>query len=126
MLSISKRKYLKSLNTKKYRLIENKIVIEGFRMINDAIDYKVYFEHIWISEKQSSKTNCKKLVYKLKQNKISYSIESQINVKSLCSTQNSQGIIGLINISLYPLFLWGFGFFSFGERKLLEKSLIFK
>ena len=110
MLSINKRKYLKSLNTKKYRLIENKIVIEGFRMINDAIDYKVYFEHIWISEKQSSKTNCKKLVYKLKQNKIPYSFESKINIKSLSSTQNSQGIIGLININqLYNSELINFG-----------------
>ena len=35
-------------------------------------------------------------------------------------------VIGLINLSLYPLFLWVFGFFSFGERKLIKKSLIFK
>ena len=37
MLSINKKKYLKSLDIKKYRQIEKKTFVEGFRIINEAL-----------------------------------------------------------------------------------------
>ena len=50
MLSKNKIKYLKSLNIKKYRSMENKIVLEGFRLVKEALNQKINFEFIWINE----------------------------------------------------------------------------
>ena len=57
MLSISKKKYLKSLYNKKFRLIENKTLIEGVRVINEALKTGFKFDHIWIDEKFNSNLN---------------------------------------------------------------------
>ena len=96
MLSINKKKYLKSLYQKKNRLVENKAIIEGFRIINEAINSGLLFEHIWISEKYNS--NSKENLFfikKLDKNNIPYSFEKDKDIQSISSTKNSQGIIGL-------------------------------
>ena len=55
MLSINKIKYLNSLSVKKYRLAEQKVLLEGFRIINEAIKTSLIFEHVWINENLKSK-----------------------------------------------------------------------
>ena len=57
MLSINKKKYLKSLNIKKNRLSENKILIEGLRIIEEAMNAKIKFDHIWLSQKYDNGTH---------------------------------------------------------------------
>ena len=57
ILSQPKIKYLRSLEIKKNRVKENKIVLDGKRLIDEAINQEVAIEHIWISEAQKDKTN---------------------------------------------------------------------
>ena len=98
MLSNNKIKYLKSLYRKKNRLQENKIIIEGIRIINEAISKNAEVEHIWINEKNKSNKYLEKLIDTCKLNKISFTFESEIHIKSISDTKNSQGVLALINI----------------------------
>ena len=50
MLSINKIKYLKSLSIKKFRQAEQKVLLEGYRIISESIKSSLRFEHIWINE----------------------------------------------------------------------------
>ena len=50
MLSINKIKYLKSLSIKKYRLTEQRVLLEGYRIISESLNSSLIFEHIWINE----------------------------------------------------------------------------
>ena len=49
MISKNKIKLLKCLNKKKYRLKQKKAIIEGRRLIDEAINSKVDIETIWFT-----------------------------------------------------------------------------
>tara|TARA_Y100000994_G_scaffold123548_1_gene101420 strand:- start:1393 stop:2163 length:771 start_codon:yes stop_codon:yes gene_type:complete len=96
MLSINQIKYLKSLNQKKFRQKENKIVLDGFRIIEEAINQNIYIEYIWI-QKDFENDQVKKSFFKtLKKNNIKYSFESEKDIQRISQTKNSQGILALL------------------------------
>ncbi len=98
MLSISKKKYLKSLYNKKFRLIENKTLIEGVRVINEALKTGFKFDHIWIDEKfNNNDTNNIFLINQLKDKNIPFTYEKNKDIKSISDTKNSQGLVALID-----------------------------
>ena len=100
MLSINKKKYLKSLNNKKYRLKENKILIEGLRIIEEAINSNFDFEHIWLSNKYNEESDkIFSLLQNIETNNISYSFEKEKDIQSISDTRNSQGLLGLIDVA---------------------------
>ena len=100
MLSINKKKYLKSLNIKKNRLSENKILIEGLRIIEEAMNAKIKFDHIWLSKKYDNGTHkISDFIKKINNNNISFTFEKDKDMESISNTKNSQGLLGLIDIS---------------------------
>jgi len=100
MLSINKKKYLKSLNNKKNRLSENKILIEGLRIMKEAINAKIKFEHIWISNKYNDETfKISNFIKTINNNNISFTFEKDKDIESISNTKNSQGLLGLIDTS---------------------------
>ena len=103
ILSQSKIKYLCSLELKKNRIRENKIILDGERLIDEAINQEVTIEHIWISENHENKNE---FVKKIKLNNINYTFEKEKIIKKISNTKNSQGIIALVtteNIYNYNL-----------------------
>jgi len=98
MLSPNKIKYLRSLDRKKNRVIENKIVLDGRRLINEAIDHHIDIEHIWISDFLEENSNKDEFINKIKINKIKFSYEKEKNIRKVSNTKNSQGIIALVPI----------------------------
>jgi len=99
MLSKNKIKYLNSLKRKKNRLIEKKILLEGYRIISEAVLFKKNIKHVWISNNIKSKTNICSIVQKLKNNKIDFSYEDHKLLQLISSTKNSQGIFALASIN---------------------------
>ena len=95
ILSQSKIKYLRSLEQKKNRLKEKKIVLDGRRLIDEAINQNVNIEHIWISKNQKDENDFMK---KIESNNINCSFEKEKIIKKISNTKNSQGIIALISI----------------------------
>ncbi len=98
MLSLNKIKYLRSLERKKNRTKENKIVLDGRRLIDEAINNNVNIEYIWISNLLEINENKDELINKIKKNKIKFSYEKEKNINKVSNTKNSQGIIALISI----------------------------
>ena len=95
MISQNKIKYLKSLEQKKFRTKEKKIVLDGLRLIDEAINQKMIIDCIWITE---NKNLSKNFLKKIEANKIQYSYEKEKELHKVSNTKNSQGILALISI----------------------------
>ena len=98
MLSINKIKYLKSLSIKKYRQAEQKVLLEGYRIISESIKSSLRFEHIWINENLKSNKDIKILLDIIKEQNISFNFENEKKIKSISNTKNTQGVLALVNI----------------------------
>ena len=97
MLSINQIKYLKSLNQKKFRQKENKIVLDGFRIIEEAINQNIYIEYIWIQKDFENDKVKESFLKTLKKNNIKYSFELEKDIQRISQTKNSQGILALLD-----------------------------
>ena len=98
MLSLNKLKYLRSLELKKNRSKEKKIVLDGYRLINEALSHNINIEHVWIENSNEDNLSYQDLVKKIKDNKISFSYENKKDIKKICNTKHSQGILALASI----------------------------
>jgi len=98
MLSINKIKYLKSLSIKKYRQAEQRVLLEGYKIISESLNSSLIFEHIWINENLKSNKDIKILLDIIKEKNISFNFECEKKIKSISNTKNTQGLLALVNI----------------------------
>ena len=101
MISKNKIKFLKCLNIKKYRLRNKKAILEGRRLINEAINSGADIETIWFTEDALKHNANQPLIDKIKNSKILYDEMTIDDLDMLSNTENSQGIIAEININQY-------------------------
>jgi len=94
MISQNQIKFLRSLEQKKIRMIEKKIILDGKRIINEAINQQIDIQHIWISEDSSNK----EFIEKIKLKGINFSHEKDKDIKKISNTLNTQGVLALISI----------------------------
>lgn len=88
-------KEIKKLKEKKHRIKSNKYIIEGLRFLEEAIKSKVSIDSIIFTE--SFKVKNPELFLKINENiKLIQMNESLL--KQLCSTENPQGVVGVINM----------------------------
>ena len=88
-------KEIKKLKEKKHRIKSNKYLIEGLRFVEEAIKSKVSIDSIIFTE--SFKEKNPDLFLKINEN-IKLIQMNETLLKQLCSTENPQGIIGVINM----------------------------
>ncbi|MGG7154060.1 TrmH family RNA methyltransferase [Clostridium perfringens] len=88
-------KEIKKLKEKKHRIKSNKYLIEGLRFIEEAIKSKVSIDSIIFTE--SFKEKNPELFLKINEN-IKLIQMNEALLKQLCSTENPQGIVGVINM----------------------------
>ena len=88
-------KEIKKLKEKKHRIKSNKYLIEGLRFVEDAIKSKVSIDSIIFTE--SFKEKNPDLFLKINEN-IKLIQMNEALLKQLCSTENPQGIVGVINM----------------------------
>lgn len=79
-------KYLLKLKDKKYRILENKYLIEGYHLVNEAYQAKVLKEVLYIEDNNNY-------------NDVSNIKVNEAIIKKLSSTINPQNIIGVCEIS---------------------------
>ncbi len=101
MISKNKIKFLKCLKQKKYRLKQKKAILEGRRLIDEAINAGSNIETIWFTEKALKNHSNKILIDKIKNHKILFDEISIDDLDDISNTEHSQGIIAEINISIY-------------------------
>jgi TrmH family RNA methyltransferase len=97
MISKNQIKYLSSLSVKKNSQKHQKVLLEGYRLIEESIKAGADIEHIYITENSKNKISTKVL------ESIDYDIISEIDLKKISDTKNSQGIIATANIEKYYL-----------------------
>lgn len=95
MLTKSRLKYYSSLLNKKHRIDEKKFLVEGHKLIIEALD-SGYTCEIIIVLKESEAEN-QNLIKQLSRKKINTEIIKPSDFEKLCDTKNPQGIIGVFH-----------------------------
>ncbi len=93
MLTKNQIKYYSSFLNKKFRQQEKKFIVEGIKLIAEALDSN-YSCEIIIALKESVTEN---LIKQLNRKKINTEIVKSADFEKLCDTKNPQGIIGVFN-----------------------------
>ncbi|MBC8214721.1 MAG: RNA methyltransferase [Candidatus Marinimicrobia bacterium] len=98
MISKSTIKLLRSLSVKKYRLKEKLFLIEGTRLFSEALKSNYPIKHIWVLEETIENSSIQKLLTEFRTSKTPIDIVSQIEIKQISETIQSQGIVGIAQI----------------------------
>ena len=101
MLSATRIKQLKSLSQKKFRRHENRFLLEGFRLIDQALSANAEIEEIWITKKNLESSHGKETIQKIECKNIPWSISTDKIIRQISHSMNDQGIIALAPIPIY-------------------------
>ena len=86
---------IKKLKEKKYRNIENKFIVEGFRFVSEALQSEFQVAIVIVCEDQGSRYKKFEIEHMLQLDTKVYYIKKQLfNV--LCSTESPQGILAVV------------------------------
>ena len=88
-------KYLASLKQKKFRTLNQELIIEGSKLILDAIKYKQTIKKIIYCSKDDTFSEIRE---KAKNNNIELALCSNKDAERISDTQNSQKIFALISL----------------------------
>jgi TrmH family RNA methyltransferase len=89
-------KHVKSLHKRKYREAYDEFLIEGFRIIEHALDNNVEFKGIYYDEGIANSERSYKLFQRIYSKNIDlYKVNNKI-FKNIATTDNSQGILGVV------------------------------
>jgi TrmH family RNA methyltransferase len=92
----SKIKFLRSLYRKKYRREENKFLLEGRRIVEDALKEKANLSQAYYSPQFIDNQINRELVKKLKSNTEVFQIEDSL-LEEVADTETPQGIIAVVD-----------------------------
>ena len=70
MLTAARIKQLKSLHQKKYRRMENQFLLEGNRLIDQALSANAQIIEVWITQKNMDSDFGKNILQKFEEKKI--------------------------------------------------------
>ena len=101
MLSQSQIKRLKSLHQKKYRQQEEEILLEGHRLILQALIAEADIKQAWMTENYAKSTLGKELTQILTEKNILFETVFQKSIVRVCDSQNNQGIIAVMSLPEY-------------------------
>lgn len=97
-------KYIKSLNNKKNRDKDCKYIIEGYRLVVDALINNQNIDTILVSESvdRSKVDEISKLIEKSEHGAAIYEVTDKI-IEAITDTKTPQGIVAIINKKVYNL-----------------------
>lgn len=93
-----KVKLTKSLLKSKNRIKESKFLIEGFRILTQAIDCKADLEYVFINENFENKEEHIEFLKVLQDKKINIYKTTNKIFNDFIDTENTQGIVGVVGI----------------------------
>ena len=100
-MSAVRIKHLKSLHQKKFRRIEDKFLLEGSRLIDQALSANAEIEEIWMTKKNLDSQIGKKLIQQIEDKNVPWSIAPHKIIRQMSDSLNDQGIIALAPIPAY-------------------------
>lgn len=107
-------KDIKKLKEKKHRKDSNMFLVEGFRFAEEALDSDFEVVHIFVSARGQSKYENSSVKNKLQANTKVYSISDSL-FKSICDTENPQGIIATVRNKVVEI-RYNHGFYILADK----------
>lgn len=104
----------KKLKEKKYRISSNMFLVEGFRFTKEALNSDFEVVNIFISASGESKYENSCLKDKLQKNTKVYNVSDSL-FKSICDTDNPQGIIAVVKSKLVEI-KYDHGFYMLADK----------
>ncbi len=101
MLSASRIKQLKSLHQKKFRRHENQFLLEGNRLIDQALSADAQIIEVWMTQKNLDSDFGKNILQQFEEKKIPFSVAPEKIIRQMSDSLNDQGIIALVPIPVY-------------------------
>jgi len=101
LLSVSRIKHLQSLHQKKFRRKENRFILEGHRLIDQALSANAEIEEVWMTKKSLGSPHGKDIFQQIKNKKIPWNIAPDKIIRQISDSLNDQGIIALAPIPIY-------------------------
>jgi TrmH family RNA methyltransferase len=99
MISKNKIKFLCSLKIKKYREKNHSTILEGFRLIDQAVNFNANIQTVWLTTEAQNSNPL--FIKNLKSKGINYDSIINEDLKTISDTKNSQGVIAEVDISKY-------------------------
>ncbi|MBI9072659.1 MAG: RNA methyltransferase [Melioribacteraceae bacterium] len=94
MLTNNELKYYSSLNSKKFRKLENKFLAEGKRLVSELLNSSYEIEIVFFTE--NFEMNNAEFIRLIKGSKIKSEIVKEKDFKKLCDTLSPQGIVAVV------------------------------
>jgi len=104
LLSQAQIKRLKSLHQKKYRQQKEEILLEGHRLIQQALIAEVDIKMVWMTENYAESILGRELKQMLTEKNIVMEMATEKSIQRVCDSQNSQGIIAVMSWPEYKPF----------------------
>ena len=101
MLSAARIKQLKSLHQKKYRRQENQFLLEGNRLIDQALSADAQLLEVWMTQKNMNSNFGNNIIKKFNNKNIPFSVAPDKIIRQISDSLNDQGIIALAPIPNY-------------------------
>ncbi|MBC8256871.1 MAG: RNA methyltransferase [Candidatus Marinimicrobia bacterium] len=101
MLSSVRIKQLKSLHQKKFRRQENHFLLEGNRLISQALSADAPLIEVWMTQKNMDSDFGRNNLQKFEEKKIPFSVAPDKIIRQMSDSLNDQGIIALTPIPIY-------------------------
>jgi len=81
--------------------MENKFILEGYRLIDQALSAKSEIDEIWLTKKSKDSPFGEKLLHKIEKQNITWSIAPDKIIRQISDSLNDQGIIAVAPIPIY-------------------------
>lgn len=101
MLSATRIKQIKSLHQKKFRRQENQFLLEGNRLIDQALSANAQILEVWMTQKNMDSDFGRNNLQKFEEKKIPFSVAPDKIIRQMSDSLNDQGIIALTPIPIY-------------------------
>ena len=101
MLPVARIKQLKSLHQKKFRRQENQFLLEGNRLIDQALSADAQIIEVWMTQKNLDSDFGKNILQQFEEKKIPFSVAPEKIIRQMSDSLNDQGIIALVPIPVY-------------------------
>ena len=101
MISKNKIKLLRSLKIKKFREQNQKTLLEGVRLIDEAINSNAQIYSVFATEETLNSN--KELIEKIESHHIPLDMIDQDNLNGISDTQHSQGIIAEVKTNSFTV-----------------------
>ena len=99
MLSKSEIKLIKSLSFKKYRKILKSFIIEGERLVSEAVQSKIIITQVYITDQFIAKSQHDSLMDLIAENAIITTAINEKEMNSICDTVSPSGILAICEMS---------------------------